>query len=110
MTNAFDIIRSEYLFNKITSHLNHTDLPNCSVVNRYWNSLFGPLVWHTLTFSENLHSEDPFHKNHRAFLNRVGLFIHQLYSHDCRSLAFFKGPQSRCRYLKELEFTRLLRH
>ncbi|KAK5820941.1 hypothetical protein F5H01DRAFT_365331 [Linnemannia elongata] len=40
MTNAFDIIRSEYLFNKITSHLNHTDLPHCSVVNRYWNSLW----------------------------------------------------------------------
>ncbi|KAK3840327.1 MAG: hypothetical protein JOS17DRAFT_785359 [Linnemannia elongata] len=110
MASAFKIIRSEYLFNKITSHLNHTDLPHCSLVNRYWNSLFGPLVWHTLTFREDLHSEEPFHKNHRAILNQKGLFIRQLYSHDCRSLVFFNGPQSRCRYLEELEFTACLTH
>lgn len=99
-----------YLFHKITSHLNHTDLPPCSLVNRYRNSRFGPLVWHTLTFSEDLYSEDPFHKNHRAIFNWKGLFIRQLYSHDCRSLVFFNGPQSRCRYLEELKFTACLAH
>ncbi|KAF9137750.1 hypothetical protein BGX30_009915 [Mortierella sp. GBA39] len=110
MANAFKVIRSEYLFNKITSHLSPTDFSHCSLVNRYWNLLFRPLVWHTLTFSEDLHSEEPFHKNHRAILNQLGLFIRQLYSHDCRSLVFFNGPQSRCRHLVELEFTACLAH
>ncbi|KAF9543001.1 hypothetical protein EC957_001360 [Mortierella hygrophila] len=110
MANAFKVIRSEYLFNKITSHLSPTDFPHCSLVNRYWNLLFRPLVWHTLAFSEDLHSEEPFHKNHRAILNQLGFFIRKLHSHDCRSLVFFNGPQSRCRDLVELEFTACLAH
>lgn len=110
MAYAFKVIRSEYLFGKITAHLNRTDLSQCSLVNRYWNELFKPLVWHTLSFSEDSHSEEPFHKKHRAVLNRLSLFIRQLYSHDCRSLHFFNGPQCRCRHLLEFEFTACLAH
>ncbi|KAG0293269.1 hypothetical protein BGZ96_003088 [Linnemannia gamsii] len=100
------VIRSEFLFGKTIAHLNRTDLSQCALVNRYWNSLF----WHTHFFSEDSHSEEPFHKNHRVILNQLSLYIRQWYSHDCRSLLFFNGPQSRCRHLRELEFIACLAH
>ncbi|KAG0276470.1 hypothetical protein BGZ95_007495 [Linnemannia exigua] len=112
MADAFKVVRSPYLFRKINEHLDHTDFPSCALVNRYWESLFGPLVWHTLTFSGEPHCDDlqPFHKNHVKTLNWKGLHIRRLHSHDCQSLLCFIGPQSRCCHLLELEFTACLTH
>ncbi|KAF9092898.1 hypothetical protein BGX23_003830 [Mortierella sp. AD031] len=111
MADHFEVIRIPHLFNKISAHLSRADLSQCSLVNWYWNSLFGPLVWHTLTFSEDSHlDQQPFHKKHRTALNWKCLNIRQLHSHDCRSLLFFNGPDSRCRHLRELDFTACLTH